>query len=129
MANEQEVDGLLYNGFVNDSDKTKMRVVRAAKPDEINDSIDFKDERLKLMLPLYKARNFPKSLSGEEQEKWEEFRKHRLMDGAEKSKAALFFRRLSELAGQAPVDSSKSGQNHFLLEELNLYAQSILPFA
>jgi exodeoxyribonuclease-1 len=129
ITNEQDVDGLLYEGFVNDSDKTKMRVVRSAKPEEILSSVEFKDERLKLLLPLYKARNYPKNLSGEEQEKWEEFRKHRLLDGGEKSRTVLFFRRLSELAAQNPEDSSKNSQNHFLLEELNLYVQSILPFA
>ncbi len=129
MTNEQEVDGLLYDGFVNDSDKTKMRLVRAAEPKELDKSIEFKDERLKLLLPLYKARNFPKSLDGEEQENWEEFRKHHLMDGGEKSRAAIFFRRLSELAEQGPADPGKNSQNQFLLEELNLYGQSILPFA
>jgi exodeoxyribonuclease-1 len=61
--------------------KPKMRVVRAANPGELSSTVEFIDERLKLLLPLYKARNFPKSLSGEEQEKWEEFRRHRLLDG------------------------------------------------
>jgi exonuclease I len=62
-------------------------------------------------------------LSGEEQEKWEEFRKHRLMDGGEKSWAARYFKRLNELSKSATVDS----QNEYLLEELNLYGQSIMP--
>jgi exodeoxyribonuclease-1 len=129
MTNEQEVDGLLYDGFVNDDDKTKMRVVRAAKPDELDKSLDFKDDRLGLLLPLYKARNFPKSLSGEEQERWEEFRKHRLMDGGEKSRAAKFFRRLAELSAENSPGAGDSSQRHFLLEELNLYGQSVLPFS
>jgi exodeoxyribonuclease-1 len=129
MVNEQEVDGMLYEKFVNGGDKTKMRVARAAKPEELNKSIDFNDERLKLLQPLYKARNYPKSLSGEEQEHWEEFRRHRLLDGGEKSRAAKFFQRLTELGAQNSEDSSKSAQNHFLLEELNLYGQAILPFS
>jgi exodeoxyribonuclease-1 len=129
VVSEQDVDGLLYDGFVNDSDKTKMRVVRASKPEELDSTVDFKDERLKLLLPLYKARNFPKNLSGEEQEKWEDFRKHRLLDGGEKSRAALFFRRLTELGADTSQDAARSSQNHFLLEELNLYGQSILPFS
>jgi exodeoxyribonuclease-1 len=128
-VNNQDVDGLLYDGFVNDSDKTKMRVVRAAAPDEITGSVDFADERLKLLLPLYKARNFPKNMSGEEQEKWEEFRKHRLLDGGEKSWAAKYFKRVSELGAELNADASKNSQNQYLLEELNLYGQAILPFS
>jgi exodeoxyribonuclease-1 len=129
VINEQEVDGLLYDNFVNDGDKTKMRVVRAANPEDITKAVEFADERLKLLLPLYKARNFPKFLSGEEQERWEEFRKHRLLDGGEKSRAAKFFRRLSELGAVPAPGAYESSQNHFLLEELNLYGQAILPFS
>jgi exodeoxyribonuclease-1 len=124
VVNEQEVDAMLYDGFISDADKTKTRVVRVAKANELSDlNLEFADERLKVLLPLYKARNFPKFLSGEEQEKWEEFRKHRLMDGGEKSWAARYFKRLNELSKSATVDS----QNEYLLEELNLYGQSIMP--
>jgi exodeoxyribonuclease-1 len=49
------------------------------------------------LLPLYKARNFPKSLNEEEQEQWEEFRKLRLLGGGDKSLASKFFHRISEL--------------------------------
>jgi exodeoxyribonuclease-1 len=124
VVNEQEADALLYDGFVNDSDKTKMRVVRAADSNKLADlNLDFADERLKALLPLYKARNFPKSLSGEEQEHWENFRKVRLLDGGEKSRASLYFKRISELGAKS------NAEKQYLLEELNLYGQSVLPFA
>jgi exodeoxyribonuclease-1 len=124
VVNEQEVDGLLYDGFVGDQDKTKLRVVRAADAKELSDlNLEFSDERLKVMLPLYKARNFPKFLSNDEQEHWDEFRKHRLLDGGEKSRAARFFKRLNELSSTVAADS----ENQYLLEELNLYGQSIMP--
>jgi exodeoxyribonuclease-1 len=134
MVSEQDVDGMLYDGFVSDIDKTKMRVVRAADAGGLaNLRVDFADERLKVLLPLYKARNFPKSLSGEEQEHWEEFRKSRLLDGGEKSRAARYFKRLSELGLSiekgADAEGESSGQNQYLLEELNLYAQAIIPFS
>jgi exodeoxyribonuclease-1 len=129
VVNDQEVDGLLYENFINDSDKTKMRVVRASTPEDLTKSVEFRDERLKLLLPLYKARNFPKSLNGDEQEKWEEFRKHRLMDGGEKSRAAKFFLRLAELNAEAPKHGLSDSQRQYLIEELNLYGQAILPLA
>jgi exodeoxyribonuclease-1 len=122
MVSEQEVDSMLYEGFVNDFDRTKMRVVRAADADGLS-ALDFKDDRLKALLPLYKARNFPKSLTQGEQEKWEAFKKHRLLDGEQSSKAAHYFKRISELSTSA----AKDGQTQYLLEELNLYGQSILP--
>jgi exodeoxyribonuclease-1 len=110
-------------------DSAKMRVVRASTPEDLTKSVEFRDERLKLLLPLYKARNFPKSLNGDEQEKWEEFRKHRLMDGGEKSRAAKFFLRLAELNAEAPKHGLSDSQRQYLIEELNLYGQAILPLA
>lgn len=120
----QAVDGQLYDGFVSDEDKTKMSVVRAAKPAELNDlNLNFKDGRLKLLLPLYKARNFPKFLDDSEQAQWEEFRKVRLT--GESDKIQNYFKRLEELAKAPGMDPEKL----YLLEELNLYAQSITPAA
>jgi exodeoxyribonuclease-1 len=128
VINEQEVDGQLYDNFVNGEDKTKMRVVRAAKPGELSNAVKFSDERLKLLLPLYKARNFPQSLNEEEQEQWEEFRKLRLLGGGDKSLASKFFHRISELGAQTSVSDVNTSQRQYILEELNLYGQAILPF-
>jgi len=124
IVDQQKVDEQLYDGFVDGPDKTKMRVVRAADADGLADlQLDFADERLKLLLPLYKARNYPKSLNHDEQEAWENFRTERLLGGGNNSTAARFFRRLTELPGQMKL--SKDSQ--YLLEELNLYGESILP--
>jgi exodeoxyribonuclease-1 len=124
VVNEQEVDGMLYDGFVGDQDKTKLRVVRAAEASELSNlGLDFEDARLKAMMPLYKARNFPKFLSNDEQNYWEEFIRHRLLDGGEKSWATRYFKRLNELSSKVAADSEKQ----YLLEELNLYGQSIMP--
>lgn len=121
VADPQKVDGQLYDGFVPDQDKTKMAALRAATPAEITD-FEFKDDRLKLMLPLYKARNYPKFLSEPEQSEWEDFRRQKLLASGQADK---FFKRLEELGATPGLD----GQKQYLLEELNLYAQSILPDA
>ncbi|HVS78793.1 MAG TPA: exodeoxyribonuclease I [Candidatus Saccharimonadales bacterium] len=118
MADAQKVDAQLYDGFIPDEDKTKMSVVRAAKPGELSD-LNFKDERLNLLLPLYKARNYPKTLSEAEQKQWDAFRRRKL---AGSGQADNFFKRLEELAKTPGMD----GQKQYLLEELNLYAQSIV---
>ena len=124
QASELSVDGQLYDGFVNNADRIKMRAVRAGKPNELADLInDFSDERLKLLVPLYKARNYPTSLDPQEQTQWEAFCKHKLLDGGQQSQTAKFFNRLSELENQPKLTK----QQKYLLEELRLYGQSILP--
>ena len=124
VIDRQKVDEMLYDGFVNDADKTKLRVVRAATAETLADlQLDFADERLKLLLPLYKARNYPKSLNRAEQEQWASFRRQRLLGGGENSPAARFFKRLAELGKRKDL----SKPDRYLLEELNLYGQSLVP--
>lgn len=124
VADEQEVDSQLYDGFIGDEDKTSMSVVRAAEPDEIASlDLGFKDERLNKLLPLYKARNFKDKLSSEERETWEAFRHLRLLGGGQYSLASRYFNRIAELAESSNISSEK----RFLLEELQLYGESILP--
>lgn len=126
VVDEMQVDSALYDGFVNDADKSKMRVVRAADATGLADlQPDFADERLKLLLPLYKARNYPASLNEEEQQWWEQFKQRRLMDGGDKSVAAGYFKRISELS----ASSGLSPEAKYLLEELSLYGESVLPVA
>jgi exodeoxyribonuclease I len=117
----QKVDGQLYDGFIGDADRSKMSVVRAAKPAELGKlGIEFSDGRLKLLLPLYKARNFPKFLDDDEQAAWRGFIAAKLSP-----ELPVFFRRLEEVAKTPGLDAEK----RYLLEELNLYAQSITPAA
>jgi exodeoxyribonuclease-1 len=124
IANPLEVDTQLYDGFVPEADKPKIAVVRAAKADELAKmDLNFSDERLNLLLPLYKARNYPQSLSTEEEGDWEKFRFQKLLGGDENSQAASYFKCLSEIA----VRDNLTGEQNYLLEELKLYAEAILP--
>lgn len=121
---DTEVDAQLYDGFFVDADKTKMSVVRAASAEELATlDLRFKDLRLEALLPLYKARNFPKSLSEEERADWERFRERKLLAGKQSSRLYRYFKRLSELG----ADPGLSGEKQYILEELQLYGQSIAP--
>jgi exodeoxyribonuclease I len=121
---EQDVDGSMYQGFFDSSDKQSMRVVRAATPEELGDlGLHFRDQRLPSLLPLYKARNYPKSLTGEERAEWERFCEHKLLSGDQHSRMAKFFNRLQEISAWEGL----TGHQKYLLEELHLYAQSIMP--
>jgi exodeoxyribonuclease I len=121
VADSQKVDSQLYDGFVPDGDKDKLSVVRAAKPAELSSlDINFKDNRLKLLLPLYKARNFPKFLDDAEQKAWDDFRRQKLLDSGQ---VQTFFKRLDDIARTPGI----TAEQKYLLEELNLYAQSVVP--
>jgi exodeoxyribonuclease-1 len=123
VDNQLTVDERLYEKFFDAPDKQAMRVVRAAKPEELSELAgSFHDERLKSLLPLYKARNYPASLDEEERAAWDSFCAQRLFDGGPGSRLAKYFARLSELA-----DGKLTGQQQYLLEELQLYGQSIVP--
>jgi len=124
LSEEKHVDSQLYDGFFDDHDKTLERAMRAAEPTDIPDiAHDFRDPRLRTLAPLYKARNFEETLSDEERASWEAHRAHVLMDGGEKGKLGRYFARLGQLAEA----SGQTAEQQFLLEELQLYGQSILP--
>jgi exodeoxyribonuclease-1 len=126
LVDVQDVDAQLYDGFFADSDKSKMRTVRSADENALADlHLDFADERLTKLLLLYKARQFPKSLSEQDQQAWEEYRSRRLFDGDQKSRFALYLAKITELA----ANPSMTNEQKYLLEELSLYAQSLAPYS
>lgn len=120
---DKHCDECLYDGFFSDHDCQLMSVIRAALPGELADiGRDLQDKRLQDMLPLYKARNFAQYLTDEERAAWETYRHQQLLDGGTGSRLAKFMHRLGELA------QTEAGSNsRYLLEELQLYAESIMP--
>ncbi|HWT56091.1 MAG TPA: exodeoxyribonuclease I [Candidatus Microsaccharimonas sp.] len=123
MNESQPVDAQLYDGFIGDHDANLQRVVRAAEPAKLADlASDFHDARLKALLPLYKARNFPEALDSEERAAWDGFCAQKLFDGGNASQMAKYFERLADCATKPEYQDKQ-----FLLEELQLYGQSIMP--
>ncbi len=124
LSDDRFVDGQLYDGFFDAADKTTMSAIRAGGPDDISGlAPKLKDSRLQELLPLYKARNFSKSLTIDEQAAWEKFRVKQLLGGGQHSRMAAYFARIQEIAGHGNL----TGHQEYLLEELHLYAQSIMP--
>ena len=120
-------DFQLYDGFVGDKDRDQMRIVRSVGENELADlQPEFADERLMQLLPRYKARNFPKSVTAHEREQWEEYRAGRLNEGLKgQLSLAAYLRRLAELAQAKQTDDNAQ----YLLQELQLWAESIAPSA
>ena len=108
----------LYDGFVSDGDKLRVEIVRNSKENELADfHPSFVDERLDPLLLHYKARNFPKSLSEEEAIEWEKWRSDRITNSLPTFMSSL-----------QKISSTTNDENkQFLLKELQLWAESIVP--
>jgi len=111
-------EGQLYDGFVQDRDRLRIETVRNASERQLADfHPDFTDERLVPLLLHYKARNYPKSLSEDEARAWEQWRTERIT-----RRLPQFMKSL-----EAMMTKAKSEGKQFILQELQLWAESILP--
>ncbi|MEM6997480.1 MAG: exodeoxyribonuclease I [Patescibacteria group bacterium] len=123
LTDIQAVDGLLYSGgFMTDRDKSLMAKVRSSD-DLLETTYDFADSRLDPLLELYTYRNYHTELTSAQIDAWESYRKTKFTSGGDNSELAAFsaqFQKASELAA-----SDKEKQ--YLLEELKLYVESIMP--
>lgn len=119
FATSNDPEGQLYDSFVGDKDKIRIEAVRNASQSELADfHPSFDDERLPELLLHYKARSFPSVLSEDEAQAWEAWRANRV-----KAQLPPFIASLRKLA-----TSAKTEQEQFVLSELQLWAESIVPF-
>lgn len=108
----------LYDGFLQDRDRLRTETVRNASEQQLADfHPEFSDERLDPLLLHYKARNYPRVLSESEARAWEKWRSAKITN-----ELPLFMKSLHNLAASVQ-DSDKQ----FILQELQLWAQSIMP--
>ncbi len=111
-----DVEGKLYDSFTPKSDQAKIRLVAAADSTGLADLHPiFTDERLDELLFRYKARQYPASLSESEEKRWRKFRRVKL-----ERELPAYLSELSKLASSPAADQ-------FILEELQLWAESIAP--
>jgi exodeoxyribonuclease-1 len=126
VTDEQTVDGQLYDGFMGDADRRRTERLHASTPGAINQFAgSFQDMRLNTLLPLYKARNYPESLTNAEQIVWEAFCRTRLTGGGENSRYAAYMARLKEILEMRNL----TARQHQLLEGLRSYGESLIPVA
>lgn len=79
FAQSQDPEQQLYDGFIGDRDRRLCEQVRSADPAQLaQQQWPFDDERLPELLFRYRARNFPETLSAQEQERWRLFCQQRL---------------------------------------------------
>ncbi len=119
-------ESLYSGGFISKSDRETLNWLLQQPVETLGEqTVQFEDPRLDELLFRYRARNFPNTLIGEEQEQWEAFRQQRLMQ-PKKGWRSLesFFATLQTLA----ADPELSPEKRHVLEELQLYGESIIPY-
>ncbi|KRA74361.1 exonuclease I [Lysobacter sp. Root667] len=78
-----DADASLYDGFIGDGDKRLFAQVRTTAPAALaSTAFAFRDARLPELLFRYRARNWPQTLSVEERERWDDYRRRRLYQDA-----------------------------------------------
>ncbi|MBL8338733.1 MAG: exodeoxyribonuclease I [Rhodoferax sp.] len=118
-----DVDEDLYGGFIGPGDRRRLQQLRTLDVAGLARARNsFDDRRLDELVFRYRARNFPDSLSAEEQALWEEHRAARLFEGAG---GARTVDQLFEQIDQLSESADDRGQE--ILGALYDYAEMIAP--
>jgi exodeoxyribonuclease-1 len=97
-----------------------------ADPVELGDMVNtIKNKRLRALVPLYKARNFPEKLTPEEHAEWEKRRFKLFYGTGQNGQLSRIGKCLEDIAKTRTL----SANDEYLLSELQLYIESILPEA
>nr|ELR5216888.1 exodeoxyribonuclease I [Providencia rettgeri] len=76
FTESDDVDTQIYNGFFGTSDRSTMDIIRETSPQNLPAlELSFEDKRLKELFFRYKARNYPATLSYDEQQRWLQHRR------------------------------------------------------
>ena len=119
-----DVDQDLYGGFVGNEDRRRLNRLRALPGEELaHERLGFDDARLAELVWRYRARNFPHTLSPEEQERWEAHRVAMLVEGEGGGLTFdALFERLDTLGAEADDERTEA-----ILGAVYDYAESIAP--
>ncbi|MFT3815487.1 MAG: exodeoxyribonuclease I [Acidovorax sp.] len=122
-----DVEQDLYGGFVGNADRRKLNDLRQMDGAQLARArTGFDDARLEELFFRYRARNFPATLSNEEQERWQAHRAACLLEGEGGALTAqALFDRIDTLMERAEDDERAQD----ILGALYDYAESIVPDA
>lgn len=123
-----DAESAIYSGFVKDNtDKNNCAAVRAAEAADLRKfQPTFNDQRLPELFLHYKAKFFPTVLDEDEAQEWEKYRTKRLDRQATKFIDEMG--RIEVALGKGETFGGHSADDcKYLLEELSLWYQSLLP--
>ncbi len=119
-------DKMLYSGgFFSNTDRSKMVAITKMTPDKLVEyETIFDDTRLPEMLFRYRARNYPETLSANDAEQWELFRRQKLLNGEEEgfSVRDAYLDKLDALL----KEHKHSTMQLTIIKELKRYALAII---
>ena len=119
-----DVDAGLYDGFVGDGDKRRFTDVRSTPPEALAArEFGFSDPRLPELLFRYRARNWPRTLTHEEQHRWDDYRRQRVLMESGLSELSLDRFRMELIAMRALHASD--GAKLALLDQLDAWSREI----
>ena len=119
-----DVDASIYDGFLGAGDKPLLARVRTTAPEQLAALEDaFNDPRLPELLFRYRARNHPGSLDEAARQRWNNYRRRRLLGDENLGELNLptYRGQLDLLAAEAPEDARRSA----LLQALRAWAQHL----
>ena len=121
---EADPEFQLYDGFFAEKDKTAFEEIRNYSAEQIKAAnLFFEDPRLPELLLRYKARNFPGTLSDEEQLRWDEYQQYRLF--AESSDKTLTIKLFREKIAELRANPDQFADRLHLLDEISDYVDAI----
>ncbi len=119
-----DVDGSLYDGFLQDGDKRKFAEVRSTPPAALAQrDFAFKDARLPELLFRYRARNWPETLSIADAQRWNAYRRTRLTEDRGLSEFTFDTHR-AEIA-TLRLAHADDGRAQALLDQLQAWAHDL----
>lgn len=121
-----DVDQDLYNGFIGPADRRRLNQLRELSPQELSvDRTGFDDVRLQELVFRWRARNWPDSLTEQEQERWQLHCMAVLLDGAGGARTVeQLFAQIDALS--ETVEDERAEE---ILGALYDYAEAIVPEA
>jgi exodeoxyribonuclease-1 len=118
-----DVDEDLYGGFIGNADRRRLNHLRGLSVERLAAAHNvFDDSRLQELVFRYRARNFPASLTTDENARWQEHRAVRLFDG---EGGARTMEALSTEIDVLSEDADERGEE--ILGALYDYAEMIAP--
>jgi exodeoxyribonuclease-1 len=119
------VERRLYDGFLSDADRAQLERLRRLPPEELAAAgAVFEDERLPELLFRYRARNYPQTLTNEEQAAWEAQRFQRITEPEDTDVADLAAYQADLEARLAEPDLGD--RERVILEDLQAWGDSLL---
>ena len=119
-----DADASLYDGFVGDGDKRRCADVRATPPAMLGTrAFPFSDARMPELLFRYRARNWPDTLTNDERQRWDDYRRQRLSPESGLSECSLdgFRTEVAQLRALHADDGGKLA----LLDQIDAWARGI----